>query len=223
MKSRLGEGLLLALAPALAAPVILLLHASMRIEIRGEEGPRGYWDRGERVILASWHDQLLMMPQVYHGPGAKVLISASRDGELLTRTLKHFGLGTVRGSSSRGGREAFREMVELGRQDFDLGITPDGPKGPRHRIKPGVGELARITGRPVIPLAFACSRGHRFASWDRFLLPYPFSRAIFRYAAPVCHQRGEDREAFLARLQEAMEENDRQARACLEAFGVSAV
>jgi lysophospholipid acyltransferase (LPLAT)-like uncharacterized protein len=223
VSSRISDRLLLAAAPPLAAQVIRLLHASLRCEIRGEESLRCYWERGERVIFAFWHDQLLLMVKSYRGPGAKMLISASKDGELIARTMHHFGLGTIRGSSSRGGREAFRAMVEIGREPFDLGITPDGPKGPRHLLKPGVAELARITGRPVVPLAFACSRGHRFASWDRFLLPYPFGRGIFRFADAVRYQQGEGRDAFLQRLQTAMDENGRQVRACLEEYGVSAV
>jgi lysophospholipid acyltransferase (LPLAT)-like uncharacterized protein len=83
--------------------------------------------------------------------------------------------------------------------------------------------LARLTGRPVIPLAFACSRGHRFGSWDRFLLPYPFGRAVFCYGPPLRIAPGEDRTAFGERLQAAMEENDRRAQAHLEEHGVSAV
>ena len=93
-----------------------------------------------------------VITKCYEGAGAKVLISPSRDGELIARTMDYFGLGTVRGSSRRGGRAAFRELVELGRTPFDLAITPDGPKGPRHQLKDGVVELARITGRPVVPL-----------------------------------------------------------------------
>lgn len=221
--NRFLDKMLLGLAPRAAAWVIRLLHSSMRCEIHGDEGVRACWEAGEHVIFAFWHDQLLLMVKGYRGPGAKMLISASKDGELIARTMHCFGLGTIRGSSSRRGREAFRAMVELGRQPCDLGITPDGPKGPRHQLKPGVAELARLTGRAVVPLAFAASRGYRFASWDRFLLPYPFTRGVYRYGEPIRPVAGEEREAFLQRLQTAMDENDRQARACLEEFGVPAV
>ena len=102
-------------------------------------------------------------------------------------------------------------------------ITPDGPKGPRHEVKEGVVQLARITGRPVIPMAFPCSRGHRFASWDRFILPYPFGRGVYSFGEPLTWAEGEEPEAFRARLQEAMEANVRRARARLETHGVSAV
>lgn len=223
MLKRAGDWLLLNLAPLAAAILIRGLRQLIRMEFVGEEGPRAFWRRGEAVILAFWHDQLLLMVQGYRGPGAKILISASKDGELIARTMRHFGQGAVRGSSSRGGRKAFKALLELAREPVDLVITPDGPKGPRHQVKEGVVQLARITGRPVIPMAFACSRGHRFASWDRFVLPYPFGRGVYAFGAPLTCGEGEDAEAFRVRLQEAMEENDRQARACLEKHGVSAV
>ncbi len=222
MKS-IGDRLLLGLAPPLAALLIRLLKRLMRCEILGEEHPRALWDRGEHIILAFWHDQLLMLPAFYGGPGTKILISSSKDGELIARTMKSFRQGTVRGSSSRGGRAGFRALLRAAREKIDLAITPDGPKGPRHQLKEGVVQLARLSARPVIPLAFVCSRGHRFASWDRFLLPYPFCRSIFAYGAPVRFATGESETIFQSRLQQAMEENERQARRLLEATGVSSV
>ena len=223
MNQSLGDRILLAVAPFLAAWVIRLLQSLMRIEYVGEERLRTGWERGEHVILAFWHDQLLLMVTGYRGPGAKILISASKDGELIARTMRYFGQGAVRGSSTRGGRAALKAMLALAKEPFDLVFTPDGPKGPRHTIKEGVVQLARLTGRPVIPMAFACSRGHRFASWDRFLLPFPFSRGVFSFGPAVHHDPGESSAEFQARLQQAMEENDRRARARLEEQGVSAV
>jgi lysophospholipid acyltransferase (LPLAT)-like uncharacterized protein len=223
MMSSIGDRFLLAVAPLLAAGVIRLLRALMRIEFVGEKEPRSYWEREEHVILAFWHDQLLLMVTGYRGPGAKILISASKDGELIARTMRYFGQGAVRGSSTRGGRAAFKELLALAKEPFDLVFTPDGPKGPRHTIKEGVVQLARLTGRPVIPMAFVCSRGHRFASWDRFLLPFPFSRGVFSFGPPVHYNAGEAPGEFQARLQRAMEDNDQRARAYLEAQGVSAV
>lgn len=223
MNRSLADRILLAVAPFLAAWVIRLLRSLMRIEFVGEERLRTFWERREHVILAFWHDQLLLMVKGYRGPGAKILISASKDGELIARTMHYFGQGAVRGSSTRGGRAAFKAMLELAREPFDLVFTPDGPKGPRHTIKEGVVALARLTGRPVIPMAFACSRGHRFASWDRFLLPFPFSRGVFSFGPAVHYDANESPADFQARLQQAMEENDRRARARLEEQGASAV
>lgn len=218
-----AERVLLAVGPWLAATVIRFLSACLRLEIIGTEHPRRCWQRGEYALIAFWHDELLLMVKGYLGKGARILISASRDGELIARTMERFGHGTVRGSSHRGGRAAFRELVEIGRQPFDIGITPDGPRGPRHEIKDGIVELARITGRPVIPLSFVCSRGHRFASWDRFLFPFPFARGIFCYGEPLYYRKGDDPALFRQQLQQAMLDSRRQAEDQLRRHGVSAV
>lgn len=220
---RIKQWLLFRVVPLLAAAIIRLLRLFLRAETIGEEHPRAFWDKGEPVVLAFWHDQLLLMVSGYRGPGARILISASKDGEIIARTMEYFGQGAVRGSSSRGGKAAFRAMVELGKEPFDLVFTPDGPKGPRHQVKMGIVQLARITKRPIIPMAFACSRGHRFASWDRFLLPFPLGRGVYSFGAPLFFERGESPEAFQARLQQAMEQNDSRARQRLEEHGVSAV
>jgi lysophospholipid acyltransferase (LPLAT)-like uncharacterized protein len=218
-----SDRLLLNGAPLLASWIIRLLRRLIRVDFIGEEHPRSLWQQGEAVIIAFWHDQLLLMVQGYRGPGAKILISASKDGELIARTMRHFGQGAVRGSSNRGGRQAFKALLELAREPVDLVITPDGPKGPRHQVKEGVVQLARISGRAVIPMAFSANRGHRFASWDRFLLPYPWSRGVYSFGPPVRFDKGETPEAFRARLQTALEDNDQRARARLEEYGVSAL
>lgn len=220
---RLGDRLLLLFAPPLAALIIRILYGLNRIDYVGEEHPRSFWEKGERLIMPIWHDQLLMMVKGYPGPGSIALISASKDGELISRVVRYFGHQAVRGSSSRGGGAAFRELVRLAKQDRDLLITPDGPTGPRHELKDGVVQLARLSGRSVVPMAFACSRGYRFRSWDRFLLPYPFGRGVFSFGAPVCYHRGETIEDFRQRLLDAMALTQQQALEHLEEYGVSAV
>jgi hypothetical protein len=220
---KLADRLLLGIAPVVAHGVISTLALTHRAAIVGEEHAAQYWREGRNVIMIFWHDQLLMMAKAYHGPGARILVSASKDGELIARTMHRFGMGTVRGSSSRGGRAALREMVMQASEPVDLVITPDGPRGPRHEIKEGVAALARLTGRPVIPVAFAASAGHRFASWDRFLLPYPWARTVFRCGEAILWQAGEDAELFRRRLQAAMAENLRQAELYLESHGLRAV
>lgn len=220
---RWGDRILVAVAPFLAALVIRLLYLCIRMEFVGEEYPRAIWQRGEQLILSFWHDQLLLMVRGYRGPQAKILISSSKDGELIARTMRYFGQDAVRGSSSRGGRTAFKEMVKLGEEQVDLVFTPDGPRGPRHELKEGVVQLARMTGRPVVPMAFACSAGHRFRSWDRFLFPYPFCRGVYSFGEPVYFSKAEGAERFRERLQTAMRMNQEKAEACLEKYGVSAV
>ncbi|MEA2110053.1 MAG: lysophospholipid acyltransferase family protein [Pseudomonadota bacterium] len=230
-KKRIVDWLLLNLLPPLAALIIRCLARLTRLDNVGMEYWRQCRQKGSGVIISFWHDQLFLM--VKGNPtkeGAKILISSSRDGELIARTMRYFGHDVIRGSSTRGGRTALKEMALLAGEPADLGITPDGPRGPRHQLKPGVAHLARLTGRPVLPLAFACSRGRRFSSWDRFLLPYPFGRGVFVLGKPVYYNQGavpagrqEDMKDFQSRLSAAMEETNRQAEEYLEKHGLSAV
>jgi lysophospholipid acyltransferase (LPLAT)-like uncharacterized protein len=114
-------------------------------------------------------------------------------------------------------------MLKFAELDVDLAVTPDGPKGPRRQIKDGVLQLARISGRPVVPLNYVCSRGHRFRSWDRFLLPSPFARSVYCYGSPQFFSRDQPLDECRQRLQQAMDENQQRAETQLEAYGVSAV
>ena len=220
---KLKDKLLVNIVPWLGAKLIRLISLTQRVVIYGEEPLKKEWDSGRHLIISFWHDQLLLMIKGYRGPGIKNLISPSMDGELLARTMEYFGQGAVRGSSSRGGRQAFRELVTLTAENVDLVVTPDGPKGPRHQLKDGVVQLARISGRPIIPLAYVCSRGYRFRSWDRFLFPFPFARAVYCYGTPQFFSRDQPLEECRQRLQQAMDENQQQAEAQLETYGVSAV
>ena len=221
--SGVTKRLLLCCGPWLAARLIRCIRRCLRVETIGAEPLQALWLKQQPVILAFWHDQLFLMVCGYHGLGAKVLISASTDGEYIARTMAAMGVGAVRGSSTRGGRAAFREMLALAKEPCDLVVTPDGPKGPRHQVKEGVAQLARLTGRPLVPMAFACSRGRRFASWDRFLLPYPFGRGVYAFGEPLYYDQSESPEEFRLRVQAAMEANVRRAAERLKAYDLSAV
>lgn len=220
---KIGDRLLLVFVPFIASRVMRLLDLSLKKETLGEDHLRSTWERGEQVIISFWHDQLFLLVFGYPGKHAKLLISSSKDGELLARTMKYFNQDTVRGSSSRGGRAAFKEMLDLCQEKADIVLTPDGPKGPRHVLKDGVVQLARMSGRPVIPMAFVCSRGHRFKSWDRFLFPYPFGRGVYSFGEPVYFDKQEGVDLFRERIIKAMQENQQQAEAHLESYGLSAV
>ncbi|MBW2478000.1 MAG: lysophospholipid acyltransferase family protein [Deltaproteobacteria bacterium] len=187
--------------------MIRWIHGRVKPNLIGDEKLNQLWANGDHVILSFWHDQLFMMAMGYHGPRASVMISASKDGELIARTMQYFNIGSIRGSSTRGGRAAFKTMVKLGKEPIDLVFTPDGPKGPRHHVKDGVVQLARLTGRPVVPMAFACSHGHRFNSWDRFLLPFPWGRGVYSFGDPLYYDKNQSLESFRARVQAAMDAN----------------
>lgn len=200
LKNRLAGGFL----PALIYIAIRVLFATMRIRVIGEEIARPFHDRGEGVIVVFWHNRLLMAPLAYMGKDMNVLISSHGDGDLIANATKRFGFHLVRGSSSKGGAEAIRELVRLGRKNSDMAITPDGPRGPAEVVKQGVAHVARVTGRPIIPLSFSSSRFRRFDSWDRFLLPYPFSRGVFVWGEPLYFRKGEELELFRRRIEHAL-------------------
>lgn len=190
--SRIAERLTLFFAPRLGYWYIRACRRSMRIAWHGREALEEARRDPGRYILAFWHSRFVMMPYAYPGDRITVMSSTSRDSELLARVLVRFGLDLSKGSSTRGGASALRDVVRKVRGGYDVGFTPDGPKGPRRRAKPGVVSAARLTGLPIIPVAFSCSRGRRLGSWDRTLLPIPFSKGLFLYGRPVVVPREAD-------------------------------
>jgi lysophospholipid acyltransferase (LPLAT)-like uncharacterized protein len=158
LKKRVEQWAKCSLLPPVAALVLRGLARSMRCETRGHEAVDALYREGRHIVLAFWHAQQLMIPIGYRGTGSHVLISRHGDGEIIARIIARFGHEAVRGSSTRGGAEALRALIKLGRSGRDVVVTPDGPKGPRHVAKLGVIQLARVTGLPIVPLAFACSK-----------------------------------------------------------------
>lgn len=172
------------LLPPVGAVAIRALSRSMYMDTRGHAAVDGLYRDGRNVIIAFWHAQQLMIPFGYRGPGAHVLISRHGDGEIIARIIARFGHESVRGSSTRGGAGALRALIKLGRSGRDMVVTPDGPKGPRHVAKLGVIHLAKATGLPIVPLAFACSKKNSsragIATWSRF----HFRKACFCMGLP---------------------------------------
>jgi lysophospholipid acyltransferase (LPLAT)-like uncharacterized protein len=141
------------------------------------------------VIWAFWHNRLLVLPVVYrrwakHRPLC-ILTSPSRDGAVLAGIVKRFGMGAVRGSSNKRAAQALVECRRRLLNGSDLGISPDGPRGPMYVAAPGVIQLARLTGRPLMPMQVEYSRKWRLKSWDRFQIPKPFSRVTVTSLPPV--------------------------------------
>lgn len=163
--------------------------------VRGEV-PKAYWRRGEPFILAFWHGRLLMMPYCWDRTRPiHMLISQHRDGRLISHTVSHFGIHTVAGSSSKGGLEALRAMLKRLKAGECVGITPDGPRGPRMRASEGVAAVARLSGVPVIPATYAVNRRRLLRSWDRFLVAWPFARGAIVWGEPIKVSREDDLDA----------------------------
>lgn len=134
------------------------------------------------VIIAFWHNRILGITLAFlrrypfkSRGGVTVLTSPSKDGEILAGVVRGLGMGAVRGSSSRRGSQALRELVTLIEKGGDIAVTPDGPRGPRYKLGPGIISLAQFTGAPLVPMHAHFSRYLRLKTWDGFLIPLPFS------------------------------------------------
>ena len=195
-------------------PVIALWIRSLAMTLRFRlEDPQGLLSHqpDQPRIFAFWHNRILMMPYLYEKfcPGRRMLmlVSRSRDGEFITRIMGRFGIDGVRGSSSKGGTEALREMVrELEKKTArDIGITPDGPRGPKARVQEGVLAIAEASGRPIIPVTTHLSRKWELPSWDRFQIPQPGSLCRLVVGPAVsAPQRVEEFEAVRRKLETAL-------------------
>ena len=137
-------------------------------------------DRG--VLYASWHRGLFFVVYWYRNQNVVSIASASEDGELAAQAAKRFGWITARGSSSRGGRQAYRDMEDLVKQGYKGGLVVDAPRGPRFIAKPGIIYLAKRTGIPIIPVIWSANRFWRLQSWDRTIIPKPFARIVALFA-----------------------------------------
>ena len=172
----------------LAAAYVQLLRWTGRWTIVGDEALLAFMKTGAPFIVSFWHGRLLMMPFSHDKQGRTVemLISNHPDGRLIAKPVGHLGIGTIVGSTSRGGTKAARELTRRLRDENGIiGIPPDGPRGPRMRASDGVVALARLAEVPLFAIAYSTNRGKLLNSWDRFLLPYPFCRGVFAWGEPI--------------------------------------
>jgi lysophospholipid acyltransferase (LPLAT)-like uncharacterized protein len=171
-----------------------LVHLLGRWRVEGDESARALWRARKPFILCFWHNRLLMMPFAWNPPwgaggknGAPInmLISAHQDGRLIARTVGHFGISTIAGSDNRNTTSAIRAMVRAMERGECIGITPDSPPGPRMRAKDGVAVLARLAGVPVVPVGYSCTHRRVLNTWDRLVVPLPFSGGLFLWGKPI--------------------------------------
>jgi lysophospholipid acyltransferase (LPLAT)-like uncharacterized protein len=170
----------------LAAFLIWLLVSLVSLTIRYRiNDPHGFLRRKDlnQAIFCTWHNRLALAVKIYFAVGRRQnsmgmagLVSASKDGALLAKIFENFGIRPVRGSSSRRGAQALRELHTWAERGYDLSITPDGPRGPRYVVADGAIALAQITGLPLVPVAYHLNWKITLKSWDRFQIPLPFTR-----------------------------------------------
>ena len=165
---------------------VRFVYATSRWQVINGEHAAELWDADQPFILAFWHGRILMMPKSWRASvPIHMLISQHRDGQLIARTVSHFGIETVAGSTTRGGSAALRAMLKALKSGQCVGITPDGPKGPRMRASSGIVNLAKLAGVPILPATFSTSRRKLLRSWDRFAMALPFSRGVFVWGDPI--------------------------------------
>ncbi len=186
---------------ALAAAIFIRL---LRATVRAKHVDVENIERTPQYILSFWHEHMMLMLHSRFRKPINVMSSASRDGDLAVMVYKTYGVQTVRGSSTRGGGAALREFIRRAKNGSNLVFTPDGPKGPPHKVKDGVIVAAKLSGLPIVPIAFAASRCKRLRSWDRMIVPLPLSRVVFLYGEPIRVPRDADVEEWSVKLEESM-------------------
>ena len=186
--------------PFFASVFISTLHATLRVRHIHASN----LETQPRYIISFWHAHLLLMLHSRFRRPIAVLSSQSRDGDISAGVFDYYGVDVRRGSSTRGGSQAFRDLLRLAHDGHNLAFTPDGPKGPPRVVKEGMIAAAQLTGLPIVPVAFSASKKKLLKSWDRMIVPYPFSRAIFLYGAPIRVPRDGDIEEWRVKVERAM-------------------
>jgi lysophospholipid acyltransferase (LPLAT)-like uncharacterized protein len=192
---------------ALLAAVLRVLYLTLRVRWSDAAGVLERHGRGERFVFASWHDGIVLLPLVMVRVPSRirprVLLSWHRDAELAAQAARRFGVRATRGSSTRGGIGAMRGLLAAHRAGDDLVVVPDGPRGPRREVKPGLVLIGRGTGAAIVPVALAATPRRRLRSWDRLQVPLPFAQVAIRFGMPV--EVGDGGDAARVRVQAAMD------------------
>lgn len=177
--------------PPIGMFVIYLLGKTYRTILLGKEFEQSLLDKNIRPIYALWHGRLLFLPYLYRWQQRLyTLVSHSIDGEIIATILRLFGVNIIRGSSYKGGSKAFRDLVKVAKDKGSIFITVDGSRGPAFKVQGGVIHLAMLGGIPILPITYGAEKAIVLKSWDRFIIPRPFSRVAVIYGEPVYVPRG---------------------------------
>ncbi|MEM9379828.1 MAG: lysophospholipid acyltransferase family protein [Planctomycetota bacterium] len=173
------------LVPLLVPAFLRVLARTWRLRIANPERRRDVLEAPDGCISVLWHGRMATAAPVFAGVNTVILVSMSGDGELANQLLQRLGYRTLRGSTSKYGVRALKSMRDMLKGGGAVAITPDGPRGPRHRVNRGAAFLARDSSLPILPFGFAASRAIRLHSWDRFMVPLPFSRVQVVMGEPI--------------------------------------
>ena len=192
---RARRGMVHSLVSYLGSFIVSLIFRTVRWEYQIAPEAQQACQEPTPLIITFWHRRLLMMSHLYNrcrknaGQPSKIKcftsISAHRDGRLIAGIVKRLGIDSVAGSSTRGGSKAVRKLLKCMKEGHDIAITPDGPKGPIFEVKPGVIALARLSSYRLLPMSYTVEKSWQLKSWDRFVVPRPFSRGVMYVRKPV--------------------------------------
>jgi len=219
MRALLKQRAVRRLGTWIATTYIRLVHATGRWRMVGVEEAMQH--AAPPYIVAFWHGRMLMMP--YLRPGNlpfRMLSSSHGDGQMIAEAINRFGIETIYGSSRRGGADAMRKILKSLKQGYSIGITPDGPRGPRMRCQGAIADIAKLSGFPMVAAAYSARRRVLASSWDRLLIPFPFSRGVFVVGEPIDVPRDGDSAAALLLLERSLNDVTRRAD---EMMGVETV
>ena len=193
IRSRFGRAVLV----WLYARFTRLVFATTRWQIHGREDAEALIRAGQPFIGAFWHGRLMLVPYGWPaGATLHVMISRHRDGENIARAWRHLGVVPIRGSRARDGAAALRASIRLLKEGGYVAVSPDGSRGPRMRVQPGIIAMARLSGAPIVPLTYAVSQRVIARSWDRFVIALPFSRGVYLWGQPIPVAAGADEQAM---------------------------
>jgi lysophospholipid acyltransferase (LPLAT)-like uncharacterized protein len=161
------------------------LGKTWRFKVTGTKAIDPFRDRNNGIIYCFWHSQFLVLSYLFRNIGVKAVVSGSKDGDRASAVAQRWRHGLIRGSSSRHGTSVIRQCVRELRRKQNIVLIPDGPRGPREVVKPGIAQIALLANSPVFPVSAIPQKAWRLNSWDRFMIPKPFSRIELRIGDPI--------------------------------------
>lgn len=200
----------------LGAALVRAMHATWHVQVDDPTGAgMAARDGSAAGIIVFWHRHLLSMFAHYHSPHIAAPASESQDGEYAAQVMRRCGVPTVRGSTSRGGLRLLRGMLAKAREGFSLALTPDGPRGPKFSVQPGVALLAERSGLPVYPFGVAVRDAWIARSWDEFVIPKPWTHIVVVMGEPLHADGSRNTPAFCEALRSALFAATERARQAL--------
>ena len=199
----------------LLAGVVRILCGTVRLTVEREPEMNAVIAESNGGMFVTWHGRVMLCIHHYRGRGYFALVSLSRDGDLLAEYFRYVGMRVIRGSSKRGGAGAARQAINTLNAGGTMAFTPDGPRGPLGSAQPGVAYFALKSGRPIIPVGVACTPCRYLSTWDKHLIPLPFSRAHWVHGNPIFVREGDDLEIARQTIEAAINEAQARAEAAL--------